>query len=1005
MTQKVKQKSAILEGLNEKQEKAITFGDGPLLIIAGAGTGKTTVLTRRIAWLIEQGHAQPEEILALTFTEKAAAEMNDRVDQLMPLGYSEMAISTFHAFAQGVLSQHALDLGLPGDFKVMTDTQAWMMMEKNIHKLDLDYYRPMGNPTKFIHSLLKHFQKAKGEGVTPEAYLNYAQGLRLATDSATGKTKKKRKGTRKKDEPALASEASDEQEISRVQEIANAYHHYQKMLLDNGYLDFGDLINYTVKLFQTRPKILKQYQAKFKYILVDEFQDTDLAQYEMVKLVASPRNNVTVVGDDDQSIYKFRGASISNILKFKEDFPGAKEITLTDNYRSTQPILDLSYDFIQLNNPERLETRLKISKKLLSHSDLQGEIKVLHAQTGHDEAVMVIDRIMEFAGAGLTFNDFAILVRANDHAEPFIQELSRRGIPYMYVANRGLYKKPFILDLLAYSRLLDNYHESDALFRVLNLSKFKIQSQDLITLGQACKKRSWSLFEAIKQVPAQIKVSEKSYGKLSNLMVLLEKHTAWARYMPVSELLLKILEDLEIMKELAQDSVQSMENRNLMQQFYFKAQNFEVESEDKTLKAFLNRIQAELNSGDTGELAFDPNVGPEAVKVMTVHSSKGLEYKCVFVVNMVEARFPSRDRKEQIELPMELVREILSEGDVHLMEERRLFYVAMTRAKQYLYLTWANDYGGSMVKKPSRFLVETKLEAAREKSGPTGVVDFKPRATLPLPLKPDVVVPETYSWTSISSFLKCPLEFKYKYLYLLPTPGNSYTSFGQSIHKAIELYSKLVVQMNSQEQADLFGGQATPGKGRAREVQYPPVEKLKQLYGENWVDEWYESKWDKDRFKQRGYRLLENFHKIITDRQIIPKETEKFFKLRIGDYKYVGKIDCIYENPDGSINLVDYKTSAKARAKLDKVDKKQLLGYQLAAQEFMKKKVKCLSYWDLEDLRNIIEFLGTPEELAQIKQEFAQNIEEIVTAIRSDSFYELDLRKSHDCEYRDLEVR
>ncbi len=994
MTGKTEQKSIILEGVNSQQEKAVTFGQGPLLIIAGAGTGKTTVLTRRIAWLIEQGMAQPEEILALTFTEKAAAEMNERVDRLMPLGYSEISISTFHAFAQKVLSEYALDIGLPGDFKVLTETQAWMLMRRHLHDLNLEYYKPMGNPNKFIHSLLKHFQKAKGEGINPESYLNYAQDLKLAQDTTIVKAKRKSK---KKEPQEDTQPEIDETETKRISEVAEAYHFYQKIMLDRGYLDFGDLINYAVKLFQTRPKILKQYQDRFKYILVDEFQDTDLSQYEMVKLVASPKQNISVVGDDDQSIYKFRGASISNIMKFKEDFPNAKEITLTDNYRSAQSILDLSYDFIQLNNPERLETKLDINKKLVSHSDFGGEIQVLHSQNVYQEAAAVADRIIALTEQGLGYNDFAILARANDHVDPFISELSKRGIPYMFVANRGLYKKPFILDLLAYFKLLDDYHVSENMFRVLNIKKFRISPEDLIKLSQQSKRKAVSLFEAVAQVPISLQVSEESRQKLSELLSLLSKHTGWSRQLPISELIIKILEDLQVLKDLASDNVQNVENRSLLQQFYSKAQHFEAESDDKTLKGFLERINDEMEAGDTGDLAFDPNIGPEAVKVMTIHSSKGLEFQCVFIVNMVEARFPSRDRKEQIELPARLVKEILPEGDAHLMEERRLFYVAMTRAKQYLYLTWADDYGGSTTKKPSRFLVDTKLASPVVKAGPTGEVVFKRTQTLPLPTKSHLTIPESFSWTSISSFLKCPLEFKYKYLYQLPTAGNGYMSFGQTIHKSIQIFSKLIIQINSAKQTDLFG------KNPKDKIEYPPLDRLHKIYEENWIDDWYASKADKQKFHKRGYRLLENYYNTILARQIIPAETEKFFKLRLGDYKYVGVIDSFYENPDGSINIVDYKTSQKARTKLERVDKKQLLGYQWAAQEFLKKKVNHLSYWDLEDLSNVIEFSGSQEDINGIKEEFLNNIEEIVAAIKSDSFHEIDARKSHDCEFRDYE--
>src|SRR3989338_4107399 len=225
--------SKTLNGLNKDQSKPVTFGQGPLLIIAGAGTGKTTVLTRRIVWLIEQGLAKQEEILALTFTEKAATEMEERVDLLMPLGYSDISISTFHAFAQKILMQHALDIGLPGDFRVITETQAWILVRKHLYDFDLDYYKPIGNPNKFIHAMLRHFNKAKGEEITPEEYLKYAQGLQLDKDNV------------------------EIEENNRILEVANAYHKYQKLLLDQGFLDFGDLINYTLKLFRSRAKVLR----------------------------------------------------------------------------------------------------------------------------------------------------------------------------------------------------------------------------------------------------------------------------------------------------------------------------------------------------------------------------------------------------------------------------------------------------------------------------------------------------------------------------------------------------------------------------------------------------------------------------------------------------------------------------------------------------------------------------------------------------------------------------
>ncbi|MBI3952757.1 MAG: ATP-dependent helicase [Candidatus Doudnabacteria bacterium] len=974
-----KQKNAVLEGLNKQQEKAVTFSQGPLLIIAGAGTGKTTVLTRRISWLIQERLAKPDEILALTFTEKAAAEMEERVDRLMELGYSEIDISTFHAFGQKILQEHALDIGLPGDFKVITETQAWMLLKKHLHEIDLDYYRPIGNPNKFIHALLKHFNKAKGEEITTQAYLDYASGLKLNNDNNL----------------SASLETDDDNDSKRIREAANAYHFYQKLLLDGSFLDFGDLINYTLKLFRDRPKILKLYQEKYKYILVDEFQDTDLAQFELVKLLSLPQNNITVVGDDDQSIYKFRGASVSNILKFKEDFPKAAEITLTQNYRSTQNILDLAYNFIQLNNPERLESKLKVSKKLISQIKDKGSIEVIHAKTGFDEAKIVADKILELMEKeNLTLNNFAILTRANDSAEPFIAELARRGITYMFVANRGLYKKPLILDILSYFRLLDNYHESENLFRVLNIQKFKIDEHDLIGISQTAKRKSASVFEVLKNINS-VSVTADTRQKTADLLRLIEKHCVAAREKPVTEVLIKILDDLGILKKLSEDSSENVENRSLLEQFYKKAQGYESENTDKSLKGFLNLIKLELEAGDEGQLAFNPDLGPEAVRIMTVHAAKGLEFHTVFIINMVDQRFPSRDRKEQIEIPQTLVKEILPEGDVHLMEERRLFYVAMTRAKKNLFLTWSDDYGGVSAKKPSRFLVEINLVSAPHAQAPSGEVFFAQQPALKLQI-PDskFQIPDTFSYSQINCFRNCPLEYKYRYIYHLPTPGQGQLTFGDTMHKTLEKFLQNYKQINAEKQQDLFGS-------KKNKTLVPPKETLFRFYEQTWSDDWFLDSIQKQNYLKLGYKMLENFYDKFSQSPKPIEFLEQRFKLKIGDYKFVGKIDRADLNPDGSVDIIDYKTG-RSKLKLTSDDKAQLLIYQWAAEEEFTKKVKGLSYWFLDTLREPVSFLGGKDEVDGIKKKILETIGEIIEAVKANSFSKLDLKKSHDCRFRDF---
>ena len=285
----------LLENLNKEQLAAVKHGQGPLLIVAGAGTGKTTVITRRIAYLVEKKIAKADEILALTFTDKAAGEMQERIDLILPLGYVDTWISTFHSFCERILKIHALDIGLPNDFELLDSTRQWVLVYNNFEKFNLDYYRPLGNPAKFIDALINHFSKCKDELITPGDYLEYAQSLRLESDQPT-KTKKRSSSATN----GLATDPVDAAETARLEEVANAFHVYQKLLLDNNYLDFGDLINYTLELFKKRPQILKYYQNQFKFLMVDEFQDTNFAQYQLVKYLAGDTQNICVVGDDDQ---------------------------------------------------------------------------------------------------------------------------------------------------------------------------------------------------------------------------------------------------------------------------------------------------------------------------------------------------------------------------------------------------------------------------------------------------------------------------------------------------------------------------------------------------------------------------------------------------------------------------------------------------------------------------------------------------------------------------------
>src|SRR5574337_608295 len=327
----------ILDGLNEAQAAAVTHAAGPLLIIAGAGTGKTTVITRRIAYLIATRRARPSEILALTFTDKAAAEMEERVDTLVPYGYADVPISTFHAFGDRLIKENALELGLTPDFRVLTRAEQVIFLRDHLFEFPLVHYRPLGDPTRHLQAILGQISRLKDEDVSPEEYQGHAEML-------------------------LAQASDDEARLEAEQdlELARTFAHYQALMARSGQIDFGDQIVEALRLFRTRPHVLKRYQERFRYILVDEFQDTNYAQFELVKRLAARHRNIAVVGDDDQAIFRWRGASMSNILEFDRSYPDATKVVLQENRRSPQAVLDAAYRLIQHNNPDRLEVAQKI---------------------------------------------------------------------------------------------------------------------------------------------------------------------------------------------------------------------------------------------------------------------------------------------------------------------------------------------------------------------------------------------------------------------------------------------------------------------------------------------------------------------------------------------------------------------------------------------------------------------------------------------------------------------
>lgn len=881
------------KSLNPQQLKAVGHLEGPLLIIAGAGTGKTTVITERIKHLILKKNILPSQILALTFTDKASSEMEERIDIAMPYGYTQMWISTFHAFCDRILRNEAHTIGLDSGYKLISESESVLLLRKNIFNIGLQLFRPLGNPTKFLDALLTHFSRLKDEDVSPEEYLLWTQNQNL-----------------------------DKNEIEQYIELANAYKKYEELKVKESVMDFSDLVSNTLLLFRTRKNILKKYQDQFKFILVDEFQDTNYAQNELAIKLAGDDKNITVVADDDQSIYRFRGAAVSNVLQFKKNFPNAEIITLNDNYRSTQTILDAAYRLIQYNNPNRLEIVESIDKKLKSHSKApKKDIELIRENRTEDEADAIARKIKELTinhepSTSYRYNDIAILVRANNHAQSITSALQRHKIPFQFLGPGYLFQQEEIKDLIAYVVFLTNLTDSVSLFRVLSMNILDIPSIELNYLLNFAKRKNLTLFEALYNIDQPF-LKPVTKEKLTNFREMAKRHLEKSKKESAGQILYDFLVDSKLFETLnSANSVQEERKIQNIAKFFDRIKNFETERSDANIFTLAEWLNLMLQMGDSPTAADIDLKNRNAVNILTVHSSKGLEFRVVFLVNLVSDRFPSRERSEKIPLPDGIIKESIDPNtNFHLEEERRLFYVGMTRAKERLYFTAANYYGtGKRIKKLSPFVYEALPELQQNADQKITIhqlsiteilsvyenIEEKEEKRIPLKLS-------YITFSNLQMFDICPLHYKAKVIFNIPTPAAAVQSFGISIHSTLcNFYKKM------------------------REGYTPSLKELNEILKKEWISEGYSGKkHEEERFAQ-GIKILEDFYNTELK---IPKTTLGIelpfsFVLKNG-VKVFGKIDRVDQKGKG-IEIVDYKTGLD-NPKADKAHRLQLAMYALAA--------------------------------------------------------------------------
>src|SRR3954469_14173572 len=529
---------ALLGGLNPEQLRAVTHGEGPLLVVAGAGTGKTQVITRRIAWLIATRRARPSEILALTFTEKAAAEMQLRVDQLVPYGYTDSTIGTFHAFGDRLIRDHALELGLPPDVRVLSRAETVIFLREHLFAFELERYRPLGDPTRFLAALAGLFSRCKDEDVSPEAYAAHA--ARVAALAVANP-----------DDAALAEEAA------RQTELARAYARYQELLAENGCIDFGDQVAIALRLVRTSASVRAEVQRRFRFVLVDEFQDTNRAQSALVEIVAAGQRNLTVVGDDDQSIYRFRGAAISNILEFRDRHRDTRTIVLRRNYRSRPDILEAAHRLIRFNDPDRLEVRAGISKRLVAERAADGisaQVRLDTHPSGHDEADRIAAEIRDRLENGVRPRDVAILVRANSQAEPILRSLEAAGVPWRFSGMSGLYARPEVRRLLAFLRVIADLGSSVDLYGVATGEPYHLGGEDLTAIVTSARRRNrtlWDVLEELERQPGILRIAASTRTAVARLVADLRELSVLGHERPAGEFLYAFLRRTGTLTRLA----------------------------------------------------------------------------------------------------------------------------------------------------------------------------------------------------------------------------------------------------------------------------------------------------------------------------------------------------------------------------------------------------------------------------------------------------------------------
>ncbi len=869
----------ILQGLTEEQREAVTHGQGPLLVLAGVGTGKTTVITRRIAYLIAQGFVQrPSQLLVFTFSNQAAEEMLDRAFDWIRYAALDAWVATYHSVCERILRENAPLAGLPPDFTVLDEWDQRVFFLDHLTDLPLRKLRPQAlrRPLSFLSPVLSLFQRAKDEAITPEDYLRWWESH----------------------EQSLSPE---ERELHR--ELGEIYRAYQELLAQEGLVDFGDLILKCVDLLRSHPGLLSEYHERFPYVLADEFQDTSRAELRLVTLLAG-HGNVTVVGDDDQAIYGFRGVPWDNLLAFLRAFPQSKVVVLTQNFRSTQKILDCAVRLIR-QNAYRLEALSirgdiphAITKEL--HSPFGPGLDPVHRHfpSVTEEAAYVAEKAQELHAQGVPYGEMAVLYRNRYRPEPYLRALSEAGIPWTLAGGyrAGLFDQEEIKLILSFLRALADPRDDQSLYHLLGSPIYRMDSADLAQLVATSSRTHRPLRVLLAEAVENEGLSPEGLATARRALADLAHCESLARSTPTGQVLYHFLAERtgylsHLAQEISSQSQRALEN--IAAFFEQVVRRFEEVARYDRVPWFVRYVE------ELRELGWNPMVGEatpglEAVQVMTFHQAKGREFTTVFLTGLVEDFFPGRVQRPVFSLPPELVLEDLPKEVAHVEEQRRLFYVGMTRAKRHLFLLSSDDYrlpGEEPRKRPakiSRFVVEALGEEKIGPRAPESPALFRigRAAQIPEPVLP-AKSKETLqlSFRQVDDWLTCPLKYKYIHVLRVPIRLHPTVILGHAVHQAIQSYHLAKRQGRSLSLSELLS-----------------------VYERAWRSEGFLSAAHEEEMRRHGEEALRFFLQFEEEEGGRPALVEQYFAFEENGVKVIGYWDRVDRRRDGVL-LIDYKTS------------------------------------------------------------------------------------------------